>query len=257
VSQGAVKAKAFLLSPDYLMNYARDFQAKAEKLQDEFDQAYLAANGVISQILGGTMVNKLNVYKNHTDDLLGYYVPIFESLAVLPIDDCRNNVVVMLQAILGTAGNQGGLCSKNYHTDTKKAANGVTDNINGLNQYYIELSRFVYHSFSASNALVDSEEILKNINSTYTRLADKLQFDAVDTDAFKATLAALDKKFKDCLDSAEGYVSTMMEMTRAQVDVCKDLHDVSRASRGVRTTQFRSYMPEFEAAMNSYEEYKW
>lgn len=239
------------------MNTAKAHQIAAQKLQDEFDQAYLAANGLISEILGGTMVNKLNVYKNHTDDLLDLYDPIFEALDVLPIDDCRNNIVVMLQAVLGTAGNQGGLCSKNYHADTKKAANGVTDSINGLNQYYIKLSTFVYHSFAANNALVDSETIEKTINSTYLELVDKLKFDAVDTDAFKATLAGIDKKFKDCLDNSEGYVKNLMGYAQDQVDVCKELHEISRASRGVRTTLFKSFLPEFEAAMNSYEEYKW
>jgi hypothetical protein len=255
-SEGA-KTKAYILSPDFLMESAKAHQVAAQALQDEFDQAYLAANGLISAILGGTMVNKLNVYKNHTDDLLVLYDPVFESLDVLPIDDCRNNVVVMLQATLATSGNRGGVCSKNYHADTSKAVKGVTDNINGLNKYYIQLSTFVYHSFAGNNALVDSETIEVFMNSTYLDLKDKLQFDAVDTDAFKAALAAIEKNFKGCLDTAEVYANILIEAAIEQVDICKELHDISRASRGVRTNQFRNLMPEFEALLNSFEEYKW
>ena len=239
------------------METAKAHQVAAQQLQDEFDLAYLAANGLISTILGGTMVNKLNVYKNHTDDLLVLYDPVFESLDVLPFDDCRNNVVAMLQVVLATSGNRGGVCSKNYHADTSKAAKGVTDHINGLNKYYIQLSTFVYHSFAGNNALVDSESIEQAINSTYLELKDKLQFEAVDTDAFKATLASIDKNFKGCLDTAEGYAAMLIESAIEQVDICKELHDISRASRGVRNLQFRNLMPEFEALVNSFEEYKW
>lgn len=253
----SAKPKAYILSPDFLMETARAFQAAAQKLQDEFDQAYLDANGLVSKILGGTMVNKLNVYKNHTDDLLVLYNPIFESLDVLPIDDCRSNVVAMLQVVLATSGNRGGLCSKNYHADTSKAVKGVTDNINGLNQYYIKLSTFVYHSFAGNNALVDSETIETYMNETYLDLKDKLQFDAVDTDAFKATLAAIDQNFKGCLDTAKVYADMMIQSATEQVDICKELHDISRASRGVRNLEFRNLMPEFEALVNSFEEYKW
>ncbi|XP_070490338.1 uncharacterized protein [Chironomus tepperi] len=255
--EGAVDPKSYILSPDFLMNTAKAHQAAAQKLQDEFDEAYLAANGLISSILGGTMVNKLNVYKNHTDDLLVLYNPVFESLDILPIDDCRNNVYVMLQSILGTTGSSGGLCSKNYYADTSKAANGVTDNINGLNKYYIQLSTFVYHSFAGNNALVDSESIEQAINSTYAELVDKLKFDSVDTDAFRATLAAIDTKFKNCLNTAESHAVNMIAMAEYQIDICKDLHDVSRASRGVRNVQFKSLLPEFEEYVNSIEEYKW
>lgn len=255
--QGVPQPKAYILDPDFLINTAKAHQIAAQKLQDEFDAAYLAANGLISQILGGTMVNKLNVYKNHTDDLLVIYNPVFDSLDVLPIDDCRNNVVAMLQSTIASAGNRGGLCSKYYHADTSKAAAGVTDNINGLNKYYIELSTFVYHSFAGNNALIDSEIIENQMNETYAYLVDKLKFDSVDTDAFKATLAAIDKNFKTCLDSAEVYVQNLIEFAIEQVDICKELHEISRASRGVRNLQFRNLMPEFEAALNSYEEYKW
>ncbi|KAL7052034.1 hypothetical protein ACKWTF_004734 [Chironomus riparius] len=249
--------KAFILSPDFLMDTAKAHQVAAQKLQDDFDAAYLAANGLISSILGGTMVNKLNVYKNHTDDLLELYNPVFESLDVLPIDDCRNNVVAMLQVILATSGNRGGVCSKNYHADTSKTAKGVTDNINGLNKYYIELSTFVYHSFAGYNALIESETIEQAINSTYLDLKDKLQFDAVDADAFRAALAAIDSNFKGCLNTAKTYAALMIDSAIEQVNICKELHDISRASRGVRNVQYRNLMPEFEALVNSFEEYKW
>ena len=239
------------------MASAKAHRDAAQALQTEFDKAYVDANALVTDILGKEVLDKLSAHRNHTVDILIVYNPVFESLDDIPIGDCSNTVIGMLQTSISGSGSRASICSRNYHRDVSKASSDITGPIKGLSDEYIKLSTFVYHSFAGNNALVDGQKIEQIINSTYLELVDKLKFEPVDTDAFKATLASIGKNFQGCLDDAKIFASNGIQTAAEQVDICKEIHDIPRASRGLRAVEFVSLLPQFEEFVNNYKPYQW
>jgi hypothetical protein len=242
-----------ILNPDFLGNTAWAHQIASHKLIDEIDRNYIDVSTLISTILGTTVAEKLSLYKAHTDDLLNIYDPVLKSLDVLPVDDCRTQVLTLLQSTIGNAGARGGLCVRNYHRDTKTVVDNATDTINELNEDYLKLSKFVYQSFAGKNALIDSEKIEINMNSTFKALVDSIHFDPIDQDELVAALNKVGLRLGTCFDDAEHFASNLIVFAKDQVDVCKDIHDIPRGPKRI----FKSFAAEFEEALTSYPEFKW
>lgn len=245
------------MDPTDVFNYAWEIQGKAQKLQAEFDEAYLKASALISKTLGEESLNTLSDYDGHTKEVLKLYEPVFDDLAVIPVGDCRTHAQSMLSSIIGTSGSAAGVCVRNYHTFVKAAADEAVDHIYDLNADYLKLSRFVYQAFPSRNALTQSQNIEININATWYELSNRLTIDPIDTEAFEAELAKLSETFNNCLASAERTVVNMLPFVKNAIEVCKDIHDIPRANGRVAIGGLSTIMSQFDEALKNQVPFQW
>jgi hypothetical protein len=251
-----------LLDPGFLTSTSWAHQVAYHALQDEIDEVFVEINKVVATALAGASTSAVGKYSDHSKQVLAAYEPIFDRFFDLEAGECKDISTTVIQGFVSSSGMRSANCISAFSRGVTAEADAATEALSGFSGDYGKVLLNVYRSYVGKNAMVDSEHIEANINSTFASIAANWEDITPAVDELRANLNAnvngFSSRLDTCFTSSYDFANSLLVIMESQVEECEEFQ-ASRNSRArsVNTNGFKDYRQDFEALVANYPQFVW